>query len=449
MKNAFLKPLAFILIAFVFLSVFPLAPVGRANTETFETSNSDEVIPNWNFETFNTPPLFGDTPDKWYLSDDFNYDSVNKYIYSSTPDSFAKQTANLRAGIYGFSVSAQTSVSSAIILISAIGDDLRESRSFTVSTDVSSFSFYLFARKTENVTFQVEISSVTDNCEVKVHSVSVMHVGKNVLFTESGASVRTAADSTGLRFRGKVDKAFFDECITVLGSDNVETGIMIVPQDFLAEKNFTVDELGADAPLFIEAKIFNNNATANVDGYYGFNCAMTNVAPENTDRKFAARTYLKYVIDGTAYFAYANYDEAEHCRSVYEIAQRAKRDIDDGLITDSDAITAINDYLGKIHTATYEYSEEGSTEIFEKNDGKIYFFEFTTEKTVIMQITHDGEVSDLSVYANGTSVSAKSGYFLLPANAEIKICFNGKQLFSNVYTCPVKTVTVKLYSYGT
>lgn len=346
-------------------------------------------------------------------------------------------------------MSAQTDSSSAEIIVSAIGNNLNESQTFNVLNEKQSFSFYLFENATENVTFQIKIGSVTEGCEVNIYSVSVKRVGENVLFTENGASIRTASGSTGLRFKGWVNKTFYEECITKLGNGNVEVGIMIVPQDYLAEKQFTVEDLGVEAPLFIKAKKFNNDSSVSEDGYYGFNCAMTNIAPENTDRKFSARAYLKYIINENTYYAYANYEENKHCRSVYEIAERAKQDVEDSLITETETLAAIDEYLNKIQTTTYIYAEDESTEILEKDSGKIYYFDFTAEKSAIMQIIPEIDESvnadfNVSVYANEETLTPKNGYYLLPANSEIKICFKGKNIF-NIYVCPIKTVTVKLY----
>ncbi len=441
MKSASLKTFTF-LIALIFLIVVSLSHVGIADEKI---TVSSEILSNENFNSFTYYPFWGNVPDNWSFSGDFNYDDENKYIFSSTPNSTAEQSATLPIGIYEFSVSAQTDSSSASIIISAIGDNLNEIQTFIVSSEKQYFSFYLFEYVNESVTFQTKINSVTDNCEVKIYSVSVKLVGEKVLFTENGASIRTVSNSTGLRFKGGIDKNFYDKCIKELGINNVETGIMIVPQDYLTEKQFTVEDLGVDAPLFIKAKKFNNDSSVNIDGYYGFNCAMTDVAPENTDRRFSARTYLKYIIDENAYYAYANYDENQHCRSVYEIAERAKQDVDNGLISDTETITAIDEYLDKIQTSTYKYAEDDSTDIFEENGGKIYYLNFTSEKTAIMQITSDNSDITATAYANDSTLLPKNGYYLLPANSKIKICFNGKPVLS-VYLCPVKSVTVKLYS---
>lgn len=448
MKYVPLKIFALLVVLF-FITIIPFSRVAIADEET---STSSEIISNGNFTEFN-PSYLLTTPNDWNLSEYFNYDSDNKYIFSSTPNSIASQSKILPVGIYEFSVSAQTVSASAEIIVSAIGDNLSESQSFTVLNEEQSYSFYLFENAVETVTFQIKIGSVTDNCEVNIYSVSVKRVGENVLYTENGASIRTASDSTGLRFKGRVNKTFYDECIAKLGNNNAEVGIMIVPKDYLAEKQFTVEDLGVETPLFIKAEKFNNDSSVNADGYYGFNCAMTNIAPENTDRKFSARTYLKYIINENAYYAYANYDENKHCRSVYEIAERAKQDVDDGLIIDTETITVIDEYLNKIETFTYKYAGNESTQIFEKDDGKIYYFDFTAEKSAVMQIIPEIDESInadivISVYANEEALMPQNGYYLLPANSEIKICVNGKIIFS-VYVCPIKTVTVKLYAIRT
>lgn len=445
MKYAPLKIFAFLIVLF-FIVIIPFSHVSIADEET---STSSEIISNGNFTEFNPSFLLATTPNDWNLSGDFNYDSDNEYIFSSTPNSTVAQSKTLPIGIYEFSVSAQTDSLTAEIIVSAIGENLNENQTFIVLNERQSFSFYLFENALETVTFQIKIGSVTDNCEVNIYSVSVKRVGENVLFTENGASIRTASGSSGLRFKGRVNKTFYEECIANLGNGNVEIGIMIVPQNYLAEKQFTVEDLGVEALLFIKTEKFNNGSSVNADGYYGFNCAMTNIAPENTDRKFSARAYLKYIINETAYYAYANYEENKHCRSVYEIAERAKQDVNDGLIAETETLAAIDEYLNKIQMFMYQYAEDESTEILEEDSGKIYYFDFTAEKSAIMQIIPEIDESVnadivVSVYANEETLTPKTGYYLLPANSEIKICFNGKNIL-NIYVCPIKSVTVKLY----
>ena len=162
----------------------------------------------------------------------------------------------------------------------------------------------------------------------------------DIISTDAGASIRLSKDTPGLRFTGKVDKTFYDEYFANYGAS---VGMIIVPIDYVQSVGeFTVDALnnGGKAYLDIQAKIWNNSATIEQDGYYGFSCAIVNIKQNNVKREFCARTYIKYTLNNQTTYIYGEYDYISHARSIYSVANKAMEDIDDYDDIDQEIIIA-------------------------------------------------------------------------------------------------------------
>ncbi|MBQ9734252.1 MAG: hypothetical protein IJV95_00190 [Clostridia bacterium] len=145
----------------------------------------------------------------------------------------------------------------------------------------------------------------------------------NILSTDTGASIRLAQDTPGLRFTAKVDKTFFDNYSKNYGA---EVGMIITPIDHVQTAGeFTVDALvlAGKTYLEIDAKQWNNVATVDLDGYYGFSCAIVNIKEGNVKREFCARSYLKYTLGGNTVYIYGDYNYINHARSIYGVANKA------------------------------------------------------------------------------------------------------------------------------
>ncbi len=170
-----------------------------------------------------------------------------------------------------------------------------------------------------------EVTNVSFNLKVKTDSTSTCYFdgvfgteleSATIITTVDGASLRLATNS-GIRFAGKVDKAFYD------GKQNAVAGILIVPTDYLDGLNeFTFESLKKAGKNYLDipAVKWNNQNTAESDGYYGFYCAITNVKPTNISRAFSAIAYVKYTENQKETILYGNYSASLNSRSIKQVA---------------------------------------------------------------------------------------------------------------------------------
>lgn len=150
-----------------------------------------------------------------------------------------------------------------------------------------------------------------------------------------GAYLRLEKNSSGIRFRGKIDKNYLDKIKADSSKTDISYGILLTktypePIDYTTPEEitadiFTVDELTAYNIPFIlmeATKIYNGNS-CDADGFYGFNCALINIKEENFKQSFSARTYLRYTENGSIVYEYSDYDEKANARSVEKMVEKA------------------------------------------------------------------------------------------------------------------------------
>ncbi|MBR5387993.1 MAG: hypothetical protein IK147_00830, partial [Clostridia bacterium] len=174
--------------------------------------------------------------------------------------------------------------------------------------------------------FTICFKSVSDTCYADDAFLETYDAAPETdanLTTGTGASIRITGAS-GLRFYGSADKAYYDGFKN--SHPEATLGMLIVPYDYLKDRDFSVESLKAAGHKYLEiqANVWNNDPTA--DGYYGFNCAITDIHTLNLDRPFAARTYLKYQDGGKDAYIYGDFNATNNVRSVSEVAKAAQAD---------------------------------------------------------------------------------------------------------------------------
>ncbi len=151
---------------------------------------------------------------------------------------------------------------------------------------------------------------------------------KPIVQTHTGASLRLVKDSPGIRFSGSVDKKTYDSYLTKY--KNVSAGILITTEDVLGQtEELTVDAVLGKQHAFITAEIWNNEKSAETDGFYGFYCALTNIKEQNIQKRFCVRAYLKYDENDVTKYIYGNYNFLENARSAKEVACSARENADE------------------------------------------------------------------------------------------------------------------------
>ena len=133
-----------------------------------------------------------------------------------------------------------------------------------------------------------------------------------------GASIKMSTKDLRLRFYACVDYKYYTQ------SENAEVGVIVTATDYLDKVNdFTFSELdGNDLRVIaIKATAFTNQETASTDGYFAFNCDITDIVPQNLDREFIARPFIRFRTGSEYSYEYGSYDIYKNSRSVYGLVQ--------------------------------------------------------------------------------------------------------------------------------
>ncbi len=143
----------------------------------------------------------------------------------------------------------------------------------------------------------------------------------------TGAQLRLTEGSTGIRFTTNYPKAAVDYFNALADEGTVTYGTLIVPVDYLdGITAFTHDALAKAGrkPLDLTAQ---NGLIQNDDGSVTVRAAITNIKPQNLDRSFTAIGYVCYEKDGTLIYFYTDHHQADHARSIRQLAQLALEDV--------------------------------------------------------------------------------------------------------------------------
>ena len=186
--------------------------------------------------------------------------------------------------------------------------------------------------------------------------------------TTKGASIRTATDSSGIRFQGKIGKYAIDYMTTYFANGaNVYSGVAIVPSDYLEATNgvFTFAAL-EEASLAWATTNAANGKVSNSDGSYTINLALSEIKEGNYNREFVAIAYIYADVDGdeavssadTVFYA----STPSEARSVSETAKAALADVKAS--NEGEYITTVTGYYYvKNSDGTYTQAELKGEEV--------------------------------------------------------------------------------------
>ncbi len=288
-----------------------------------------------------------------------------------------------------------------------------------------------------NYDFTICFKSVSDTCYADDAFLEIYDAAPETdanLTTGTGASIRITGAS-GLRFYGSADKTYYDGFKD--SHPEATLGMLIVPYDYLKDCDFSVECLKAAGHKYLEiqANVWNNDPTA--DGYYGFNCAITDIHTLNLDRPFAARTYLKYQDGGKDAYIYGDFNATDNVRSVSEVAEAAQ---------------ANNGYYGSLspsEKAVIDYYAEAiediSSAVSSYYNGVFITCTFTVESAGYIAFSYDltteTSVSSTVATSCGDEKAILGNAFeVSDGQVSIKIYFDDTPLFS-----PIENFSVKLY----
>lgn len=207
----------------------------------------------------------------------------------------------------------------------------------------------------------------------------------NMIMIHEGASVRLVEGSSGIRFKGEINKAYVEQLENTYGKSNVRYGIVIVPKFYLNNvSNFTFEAFAAryaSTPcLKIQAKnIIEHEET------YEFRCALTGLSDNIFGWKFAARSYIEIVHeDKTVEYRYSDFDKNTNVRSVRSVAEAALADSSQNYTDVEKSI--LNQYAKKVETVYISNSGD------DKNSGTDSQHPYATLSQAIDSVTDGGTI---------------------------------------------------------
>ena len=242
---------------------------------------------------------------------------------------------NGKSYTFGYKCLAESNVALATISVQVFDVELEKIETFTSDKisvnsegwqDVSVTADFNENAASVKLILTVDTSSNKSPCYVdEVYGYYNEAVAAVTTFT--GASLRLALDSPGIRFAGSVNKDVYDEYVK--NYTEVSAGILITLEEYLTGKtDFTVDALGDNPYVEITAEKWFNQNTVDTDGYYGFYCAIIKINQKNIEKRYCARSYVKYK-DGEKFrYVYGNFSLSDNARSVKETAELAMEELE-------------------------------------------------------------------------------------------------------------------------
>ena len=177
--------------------------------------------------------------------------------------------------------------------------------------------------------------------EYSVNSNVTLHAVWIQFSMRDGAGVRLT-NGSGLRFLVDVDKPYYEAGKQL--NYMTEIGTIIAPTSYLTGRELSHEQLGEGYYLDIPTA----DDKWQVGGWYS--SAMLNISPDQYARSFSARGYIKMQYTSGAGYIYTEYNAAKHARSIYQVANMAFSDYEEG----SEAKGTISSYVDAIADITID-----------------------------------------------------------------------------------------------
>ena len=168
------------------------------------------------------------------------------------------------------------------------------------------------------------------NAEKGAIGVDNIYGHKNFIKLDRGASICLEKNVLEIRFMAKVDVETYQMIFD--NYQDVGVGMVLSPkQQVNSSSEFTIKGITLNGAMeTIDANHWNNPTTFEQDRYYSFYCAFGQVGYEEMesflDGEIVARAYIKYTENNKEKYIYSVWDMDNNCRSIRQVAQKAKQD---------------------------------------------------------------------------------------------------------------------------
>ena len=189
---------------------------------------------------------------------------------------------------------------------------------------------YLFAVKALNSSGSVTSDNAARNADGSLMMMDGLYcrLADGVPDTKTGASARLVEGSNGIRFESVIPKAALDyaESLKDAGTE-ITYGTVICPTDYLSDvRGMSMAAIEASGGTYENIPGVEGVST-DEEGNVTLRAALVNLQTENIGRDFSAVSYLSYVRDGATVYLYGLYLEADHSRSMAQVAESALADV--------------------------------------------------------------------------------------------------------------------------
>lgn len=407
-KNCLLKIFSIVLCFSFAISLSLILSANKVIAETGQVLSVSDL--NFDFETAIDHNVWGES---CVFISKSGYAKINTNEYTGTLNTVKKVAFEKGTYILNIDVIQSHTASIGVSLTDSednpdiIFDD-KDVSSFNIENNPVSWTINIPSNSDYNVQIEFKRSTTEnfyfDNIELYKLEESGSENEENIV-TEDVVYIRTTINSKGLRFQGRVDKEYFETLCE--NKQNVKTGMMIAPTDYIEGIDFTVSDLDAAGKsyLLIEAETFYNQNTIETDGYYAFYCSIKDLIPFNVDRNFSARSFVSYTENDETEYVYGAYDKSLHPKNAYEITAQA---LNEGGLDEATeaAFLSYQNVIGLFN---------GS--ILEQN-GNEYVVKYVVDRAGYFTLkTNDNKFTVISL--NGNTEAYLNGYVELNAGAEL------------------------------
>ena len=178
-------------------------------------------------------------------------------------------------------------------------------------------------------------SSVNTSGSIRILGDTSIITSNNVIYTMPGASIRTGTP-TGLRFQTVLHQGAIDALLAAGNVSDIRVGTLIAPTQYVQQAGaFTKEALEAEGfavpYLDVQATVGEWFATYE-GGMYSIAGSIANIKENHYNLRFSGMGYIEITLtSGETITLYSQYSEADHSRSVAEVAAAALADPDNGL----------------------------------------------------------------------------------------------------------------------
>ncbi|MBO5714010.1 MAG: hypothetical protein J6R83_01115 [Clostridia bacterium] len=227
-----------------------------------------------------------------------------------------------------------------------------------------------------------------------------------------GASIKMSTKDLRLRYYARVDYEYYTQ------NPDAEVGIIITATDYIPRvSDFTFKhlDLAELRVVAIKAVSFPNQETAEQDGYLEFHCDLTNIAPQNLDRDFTVRPFIRFNtgVPGEYSYEYGAYDLVKNTRSVYGLVEYWLDNLEIFSTSQIEALELLYYSVNELNPDLVEYTDQTVTFTFKdvkrgviKLNGTLNQYGKVTVKVDQTEIQPlSGAYYDVSKFSSGKTFS--------------------------------------------